>query len=103
MSLLTNAMLIALYVVQFFASHQPCLTRSGHNITNNFVNAYGVGLILVSIDALISNVVGVYLRFKVQYEERTFGLVTTSTRRLTLSCTYMEWVLRASILSVSMI
>ena len=102
MSLLYNVMLIALYVVQTFTSHQPCLTRHGHNITNGFVNAYGVGLTVIIVDTLNSNVMGIYFRHRVQNEESTFGLVTATTRNLTMTCTYIEWLLRGVILFISL-
>ena len=103
LSLLFNVMLIALYIVQTFTSHQPCLTKHGHNITQSIVNAYGVGLVVLSVDTFNANVLGVYFRFLVQREESTFGLVTATTRRLTLSCTYIEWLMRGLILFVSLI
>lgn len=103
MLLLVNAILITLYLVQTFSAHHPCLVRSGYNITNKFVNAFGAGFAVLLADAFNSNVLIYYFRFKEQYEENKFGIVTRATRRLTLACRYTEWALRASIMCVSLI
>jgi len=62
-SLMSNAALLAFYVVQTFASHYPCLTRLGHNITDYFDNAFLAGFIVLLADAFNSNFLHVYLRF----------------------------------------
>ena len=102
-SLIYNAAMLAFYVVQTFASHHPCLTKLGHNITDYFDNVFLIGFIVLSADAFNSNFLHVYFRFQVQIEERKFGIVTTSTRRLALTCTYVEWALRSSLLAVSLL
>ena len=63
-SLIYNAGLLSFYAVQTFAIHHPCLTKGGKNITNSFENAFMVGFVVVTADAIISNYLYIYFRFK---------------------------------------
>ena len=100
-SLLTNAVLLALYTVQTFASHEPCLTKQGKNITGGFIMAFQIGFGSIAVETFIANIINVSLRAKAQKEERYVGLVTTGTRRMTLVFTYLEWTMRITVVAVS--
>ena len=62
-----------------FAEHEPCLSKSGSNITKGFQIAFIVGLFVQLGDFINSNIVVIFFRFKQEYEERRFGLTTFFT------------------------
>ena len=67
--LLFNMVLLSFYVMEVFAEHHACKTRSGRNITEKYEFVFQVGLIILLIDA-INNLVNICLRFKVQMDEQ---------------------------------
>ena len=50
-TLLFNAMLISLYVVQAFGEHPACLTRGGNNITARFEFAFHYGMVFLMVSS----------------------------------------------------
>ena len=62
-----------------------------------------LGFAVVTADTLISNYLNIYFRFKAQYEEAKYGVVSKDTRRLTRVCTYTEWAVRVTLLAVSLL
>ena len=45
-TLFWNVILLSLYTVMVFAVHTPCLTNTGHNITDSFEIAFQIGFAL---------------------------------------------------------
>ena len=62
-SLLFNVLLIALYSVQTFTKHEDCYTQSGVNILHDITLAFRVGLIVIVVDTIHSNIISVYVRY----------------------------------------
>ena len=102
-SLLINASVLALYAVQAFSFHQPCLSKQGHNITKAFEHLFQLGFAINFAEAFLANLLNTHLRFQVQKEEKTYGVVSKGTRRLAVGCTYTEWACRAMLLGLSVL
>lgn len=99
---LANAILLSAYIVQACYSHHPCLTKSGQNITLRFELSFKLGLIVIFLDSLNSSVVEIYLRSRVQFEERDFHNGTSSsTMRRAMISIVIGWVLKCAILAIS--
>ena len=74
-NLLANAFMIGMYTVMAFTEHQGCYTRSGFNITTRFELAFKVGLFVLILEVINSNILGIYFRAKAQREEDKCGVV----------------------------
>ena len=57
--------MLALYAVQVFSDHSHCTTRSGLEVTKSFEYAFFLGFGVLAVDGLNTNVINIFLRFKV--------------------------------------
>ena len=64
LSLLCNALLTSLYVVQVFSEHADCITPTGINILHDIKLAYQIGLYVVYVDVFSNNIISVYIKYK---------------------------------------
>ena len=71
--LLTNIILITLYLSMFCTKHQPCLSQSSRNITDTFELSFLLGLVISIIDLLNTNLIEIIFSFKVESEEVNYG------------------------------
>ena len=53
-----------------------CVARSGYNITDRFEFAFKVGLLLLTLEVIISNILAIYFRVRTQQEEERIGIVS---------------------------
>ena len=90
LSLLCNALLISLYVVPFGSDHAHCLTSIGIDIFHDIRLLYQVGLFVLIIDTVNSNIISIYLRY-------------TASEKLKAMFPYevYEWIIRVVTLCVS--
>ena len=90
LSLLCNALLISLYVVQVFTEHVDCFTPIGINILYDIKLSYQVGLFVLIVDTVNSNIISVYLRYK-----------ASERLRAKFSSEVFEWIIRIVTLGVT--
>ena len=93
LSLLCNALLISLYVVgvvQVFSQHAECYTHTGINLLFDIELMYQVGLFVLIIDTVNSNIISVYLRY-------------TASDKIRAMFPYevFEWIIRVVTLGVT--
>ena len=92
LSLLCNALLISLYVVQVFTEHVDCFTPIGINILYDIKLSYQVGLFVLIVDTVNSNIISVYLRYK-----------ASERLRAKFSSEVFEWIIRIVTLGVTVV
>ena len=95
--------LLALYAVQVFSDHKSCTTRSGFEVTKSFEFAFQIGLIVLAVDGLNTNVVNIFLRFKVISQRDKIEPKETWTYTFLAFSNGFEWFLRFGILVVSLV
>ena len=75
-SLLINALLLDLYVVQIYSEHVTCLTQEGANSTRLIKQALLLGLAPLIADIVVSNICSIYYRSKATRDaELTKGML----------------------------
>ena len=77
------------------------MARSGYNITDRFEFAYKVGLLLLTLEVIISNIIAIYFRVRTQLEEERIGIVSAKLYKINWLICYSEWIIRASTVLVS--
>ena len=92
LSLLCNTLLISLYVVQVFTEHVDCFTPIGINILYDIKLSYQVGLFVLIVDTVNSNIISVYLRYK-----------ASERLRAKFSSEVFEWIIRIVTLGVTVV
>ena len=102
-NLFFNVLLLAFYAVMVISSHEPCLTRSGTNITDGFEMAFLLGLFVLVGDFINSNIISILFRFKKQHEQRKFGISLKFTSRMTETTAYFEWGYRLMTVIISIL
>jgi len=65
--------LLALYMVQVFSEHTPCLNKASDNFADVFRTAFILGFAVLVGDFINSAVLTIYFRFQTQKEIRNFG------------------------------
>ena len=93
-NLLLNVCILAIYTVMISSTHHSCLTRSGVNITDNFLFAFLIGFCVQLADFINSNILTVLYRSKQQSEESKFGTTSSFTRMMNSFTSYIELSLR---------
>ena len=68
-SLLYNIVLLALYIVQTSVKHSQCVTSAGVDVSARYQRSFEVGLVILFIDFVNSNIVQIYAKFKKQLED----------------------------------
>lgn len=101
-NLLLNVSLLAIYTVMISSKHHPCLTKSGSNITDNFLFAFLLGFFVQFADFINSNILSILYRSKQQSEEKLFGITTSFTRTMNSCTSFSEWSLRLMNLLVTL-
>ena len=102
-SLLYNAMLISLYVVQAFGEHPACLTRGGNNITTRFEFAFHYGMVFLMVDTFNSNCLIIFFKYQSRMEEVRFGIPSKATIRLLKIYVLSEWIFRLGTLFLCLV
>ena len=72
-SLLYNTLLISFYGVLLIQPHDKCMLKHGVNLTAQYESLFIVGLVMFITDTVISNLVAIYVRFKIKLESRVMG------------------------------
>ena len=60
-------------------------------------------MIVLLIDAVNTNCLALFFRYRAQYEEKHFGIITKGTHRVAQTCYFLEWSLRAAIVCLSLV
>ena len=63
--LVCNVLLLGLYANQVFSEHNTCMTKSGIDVTKSFEFAFSLGFTVLAIDGFNTNVLNIFLQFKV--------------------------------------
>ena len=74
----------------------------GVNVTGRFQFMFISGLCLLAADMVNTNLINIYYRFKVQAEEREFGMVTEKTRKMHLASLFSEWGFRGGTILITL-
>ena len=98
-SLLLNVLLIALYSVQTFTKHEDCYTQSGINILHDITLAFRIGLIVIVVDTIHSNIISVYIRYG--KDSLLQGRWTNMESSFALYSGIIEWAIKGTILVVA--
>ena len=93
-TLLWSVILLALYMVQVFADHHPCLTKTGHDITPSFAFAFQVGFALRIVIFLNSEIINPIIRFKGEQDMVRLGTKSVDQQQYALVTNYFAFSLR---------
>ena len=92
-------LLIALYSVQTFTKHEDCYTQSGINIVHDITLAFRIGLIVIVVDTIHSNIISVYIRYG---KDRLLKSQQTNMESsFALYSGIIEWAIKGAILVVA--
>jgi len=97
-----NVILLAIYVVQVFIEHNPCLTKFDHNITDIFNLAFALGFLILLGDFTNSAFLSIYFRYMIQKEVRTNGKCDASSYRKAQITFYIELAFRSITVLISL-
>ena len=102
-TLLYNAMLISLYVVQAFGEHPACLTKGGNNITSRFEFAFHYGMVFLMVDSFNSHCLIIFFKYQTRMEELKYGIASKGTQRLLKITNLSEWIFRLGTLFLCLV
>ena len=88
--LIVNITLLTFYAFQVFNQHQPCLSGTSKNITDQFELAFLLGFIVVIVDFVNSGMLTVYFRFKIEKDMRQFGQTGIFTKWMAEITSYID-------------
>ena len=61
-NLLVNAMIFILYGLALTEDYQPCLTKSGFNISERFRGIFIIGVSIHAVDFMSTNIITIILK-----------------------------------------
>ena len=94
-SLLQNAFIISLYIVQVFTKHEDCFTtRKGKsiNLLHDMQLSFYIGLSVIVVETINCGVVSIYVRFR-----------TSENSQARLYSQMFEWIMRVVIIGVAIL
>ena len=101
--LVCNVLLLGLYANHVFTEHNHCMTKNGIDVTKSFEFSFNLGFTLLAIDGFNTNILNIFLQFKVITQRDNPTLKETCLYKMLVASSVLEWLLRFSILAVSLI